>query len=250
MKQAPVVVLTRETHDNEALKALLTASMIQVIDYPCISTAIDYYHGEALAEGLELDDHTVVAFTSKRGVEGMRYVVPELNELEVTLAAVGDRTAERINAVFGRPADIVAETQTGVGLAELIRRRVHPAGRLLHARGDKANPLFKQILEQNGFTVVERIVYRTFCPSPPKLPPDVRGIVVLASPSTADCFFTANRKMNPTALDDRFYFVTIGPVTEEFVRTRGVGRVYTARKPSRHELFQLINQILMEGEFN
>ena len=71
MPENPIVILTRESHDNRALSDRLAAGNIEAVDYPCIRiTPVPFREGDTI-NGLPLEAFRVLVFTSKRGVAGM-----------------------------------------------------------------------------------------------------------------------------------------------------------------------------------
>jgi uroporphyrinogen-III synthase len=240
------VILTREAPDNDELAARLKVKGVTTLEYPCIKTTLLPYRAGTLLDGLPPWEFDAVAFTSKRGVAGMREAYLQLSESNTLLAVVGMTTALAVHLNIRREADIVAEPATGESLALLLLERLKTSNRpprVLHARGNKGSETFKSILVNGGFQVTETTVYRNEMPEPKPLPLSVlrNGIAVFASPSAAMCFFNVNRSPE---IKNQLKVLAIGPVTAEYLKNIGVSSVFEARKPEADCLMDQLELII------
>jgi uroporphyrinogen-III synthase len=238
----PVVILTREPEDNKLLADRLKDMDIDVIQYPCIRTALLPYGRDAhLPQGIELEDFQTVVFTSKRGVAGMTDAYERLAASKQRIAVVGNTTAERIEKAVGRKPDLIAYPSTSEGLASQLVCMLSTTDRVLHVRGSKSTGSFKRIMEGHGFNVTELVVYRNDSPEKEPLDPVEKAIVLFASPSAARCFFEAN---NDPAVTGKWSYLAIGPTTAGFLRKNGITRLFEAREPGIDSLVEKIREII------
>ena len=191
MHAAPIVILTREHEDNLPLRDRLAALGIETLEYPCIATRIIPYAGGRLGER-DLEDFKVIAFASKRGVVGMRLVADRLKYSGALLAAVGESTASALNDLVGRKADLIAEPQTGEGLARAIIARLPSPVPILYVQGNKGTGEFKKLLAKKNFEVYDLVVYENYFPQMVPLEIDRPALAVFASPSAAEAFSCQN----------------------------------------------------------
>ncbi len=242
MPKNPLIILTREHEDNIPLIERLNEMGMDTLEYPCISTRITPYTGGEICAGKSLKDFRVVAFTSKRGVAGMRERREELAGSDQLLAAVGKVTAQEVEKVIGRKPDVVAHPQTGEGLARSVLAKLDKPAPVLHVRGGKTSGTFRQALEEHGFEVCELIVYENVAPEVKPLELEGPAVAVFASPSAAQCFFECN-----PGLSDQVYCVAIGPITAQYLESRNLKLVEVAFRPDTDHLVESIKQILKRG---
>jgi len=242
MPSAPVVVVTREHEDNLPLIRRLGEMGVETLEYPCIATRIIPYTGEPLCSGKKLDDFRAVAFASKRGVEGMRQAAASLKNSKALLAAVGEGTALAIQNIIGRKADLIAEPQTGEGLAKAIIARLEKPAPVLYVQGNKTTGELRSILTKKGFEVCDLVVYENYAPRVERLELKGPAIAVFASPSAGETFFAANSHLKDTA-----FCVAIGPTTEKFLKTLGIKKIAAASKPGLEELVSAISGLVNRG---
>lgn len=245
MPENPIVILTRETHDNRTLADRLTSGNIDTVDYPCIRiTPVPFRKGDSI-DGLPLDAFRLLIFTSKRGVTGMKEVHTQLKESGQLLAVVGGVTAAAVEEHIGRVPDIIADPPTGKSLADtLIRLPVLTrVTRLLHIRGNKTTGDIREMFTTRGFHLSERIVYRNVIrqSGPLDLPENRCGIVVFASPSAVEGFTRSNSGLIRTG---RLRYLAIGPVTAGCLREKRMGPVSVAGKPDLQSVFDVIKNIV------
>ncbi len=251
MHQDRTVILTRESADNRVVLDWLRRAGLHGIDYPCLETR---FIPVALDEWRTLARQAdVIAFTSKRAAAAVQHLQGEMTEMEQLTAVVGPATANAVQKLTGREPDIVPERFTGEALARALVREKQRLQRmnatiqkpitLLHLRGAKVNPVFKAILQDSGFRVIERVVYETASPHPKPLDIPPGSIGVFGSPMTAEHFFSVNQ---PAA--GSFTCIAMGPVTGEYLRRNTPYRVMETAEPSSQAIISLIQRIRQGGK--
>jgi len=243
MPSALVVILTREHEDNLALLERLNQLNIETLEYPCIATRLIPFSGKTVCSGQKLEDFKVIAFASKRGVAGMRPVAAALaKNSRIVMAAVGEATARAFEDMAGRKADIVAESQTGEGLAKAIIAKFPKPVAVLYVQGNKTTGEFKDLLLQKGFEVCDLKVYENFAPEVKPLKLDRPAIAVFASPSAAQAFFAANSHLLKTIA-----CVAIGPTTRKALVNLGSKNILVAARPGVEELVAAVQCLIKNG---
>jgi len=232
-----LVILTREHDDNQELATSLLEAGFEVVEYECLKSRIYQFSETKLPPNRRLTDYQILAFTSKRAVPSMIHLATDVAGAPIQLAAVGEITAQTCLQTFNRPVDFLAHPQTGEGLARVIISKSNPC-RILHLRGNKVSPTFRELLQTRGYEVEEVIVYETYSPPLEPLKIQVRGVVVFGSPSAVDNFFKVNGPY-------RARWVAIGPVTAARVRIYSESEVFTAETPS---LLAIMAQIELAHE--
>lgn len=223
MPLIPAVVLTRETGDNQRLRLFLESRGVLTIECPCVSTRIVEYDGAPLSGGLSLSDFGAVAFSSRRGVTGMRQVAVQLGRGGQLLAAVGTATAEALEALVGRPVDIVPEQHTGQAMARELAQRLAPGDRVLLVRGNKTTGTFQQVMAEQEVKIHELVVYHNLPAKPQRLELPHGAVVVFASPSAVERFFEVNSHLLGSTRA-----VAIGPTTSRALVRAGHPNVVQA----------------------
>jgi len=241
MQKNKVVILTREPEDNMFLVRSLAELNVETIEYPCIKTTLMPFKKKHAINGLELKDFSVIVFTSKRGVYGMKEVFNELFHSRQRLAAVGERTAAAIITHIGRKPWLTAYPPTSEALARILIQKLSKDDRVLHVRGNRTSGILKRVLSKANINLSELIVYRNETPEIKPLNLKKKGIVVLASPSAARCFLNAN-----WFLKDQITFLAIGPTTAGFLKNMNISNVLIAKKPESKALIENIKNIINE----
>ncbi len=240
MPALPTVILTREPADNAALAESLAPYDVEIVDYPCISSRLHPYVEGTLCCGRALEDFAAIAFSSKRGVQGISGAARRIAGTRQFLAAVGNRTATEVEAVFGRPADVVANAQTGAGLAEELSAVLSPGAAVLYVSGAQTTGQFEKGMENNGYEVCKLVVYENV---QPQLEPLVglqgRVIGVFASPSAAQRFFLVNRRLR-----SRMHGVAIGPTTARVLASYDLPVTLAAASPAVEDLLTAVLRCL------
>jgi uroporphyrinogen-III synthase len=241
MPGTPVVILTQEADDNARLAELLSARGIPTHSYPCIATRLLPFDDTALPSGRSLADYRIVAFSSKRGVAGIAGAGEHLRKLAPVIACVGTATAEAAGQMLGLQASIVPDNQTGEGLARAILREFATPVPVLLIRGNRTSGTFQRILQKSGWPVDEVVVYENTSPSPEPLGLLGDCIAAFASPSAAECFFSANPELARTCR-----CVAIGEATAQRLEEIGLTDVALARQSSMQALADRIIELCGE----
>jgi uroporphyrinogen-III synthase len=242
VSSAPLVILTREHDDNLALAGLLAQQGIEHLEYPCIATRLLPYAGGPLGNEKRIDDFAVIAFASRRAVAGMEPAAAELRKTPALIAAVGDATALALKEMSGRKTEIIAEPQTGEGLAKAILAKFPEPVPVLYVHGNKTTGEFHRLLLQKGFKVWDLVVYENFSPDLKALELNRAAIAVFASPSAARVFFAANSQFL-----ESIACVAIGPTTRKALINLGVKNISIAEKPGVEELLKAIQCLTKIG---
>ncbi len=214
------VVVTRAREQASELRARLVALGASVLELPAIEiTPLDF-----AVPDLARFDWTV--FTSANGVDAFfdRGLAPAGLDARalapVRVAAIGPGTAQAL-AQRGLRADLVPERFVAESLLAAF-----PAGpgRVLLARAEQARDVLPEGLTEKGFEVEVLPVYRTrpVAPAADALDRLQRGgvdAITFTSSSTVDNFCDAAAARLP---DPQPPVVSIGPVTSETARARGL----------------------------
>lgn len=222
------VVLTRAPEDNVALGSALRDLGAAILELPCVRTErLD--DPAALRDAIaRLDPEDLLVLTSRAGAEAVAAVMPR-HGIPCDVAAVGEATAERARS-FGMRVSFVASRADGRTLA---RELTPPAGDVVLARSDLADPELPLMLRARGARVREVTAYRTHR----RVGGDAsvaraaiergRAVVVVASPSAVDALVEA---IDPDTLRHAT-FVAVGPRSADRVRVRVKKDPLTADSP-------------------
>jgi uroporphyrinogen-III synthase len=192
--------------------------------------------------GKRLDDFVVVAFTSKRGVAGMESVWERLGKSGQVLAAVGEKTASALEEQVGRKVDLIAEPQTGEGLAKTVLAKFQNPVSVLYVQGKQTAGKFKSLLKKKGFYICDLVVYENYAPELEPLILNKPALAVFASPSAANNFFSINPLLRYSVSA-----IAIGPTTKKELRKIGVSRITLASKPDPDYLVECVLKIAQGG---
>jgi len=227
------IVITRPAEQAGELADRLAALGAEVLVAPAIEIKPldDYAAVDKALRGI--DRYAWLVLTSVNGVEAL-FARMDTAGLDgralaaVRLATIGRPTADALARRFLR-ADVVPETYTGAALAAAMTRDVSLAGkRVLLLRADIAGGQLPQALSQAGASCDDLPVYQTTKPA--SLPEDVvahfrRGRVdwiTFTSTSTVSNFFDLLAATACEELPERVRLASIGPVTSDALRARGI----------------------------
>lgn len=242
--QAPaLVILTQEAADNARLAALLSGPGLRAISYPCIETKLLPWDGQALPDGQRLEDFAVLAFTSRRGVQGAEGLRERINAAGIAIACVGTATAQEAAERLGLPCRITGREQNAASLALAIAGAFETPARLLHLRGNRGSGEFAGLLRERGWEVCEVVVYENMPLSPAPLPAGHYSAAVFASPSAAEQFAGAN-----PGLLEQLDCVAIGAVTGQRLRSLGAKQVTEAAQPGPRAVADTVLALLQTME--
>ena len=222
------ILITRAMTDSEELARELAARGAIPIVFPLISFSTPEDFGpldEAINQIAQFDwiiltSARAVSALAQRAFESSRSFVPKGSQLRV--ACVGPVTAEAARRKK-LPVDYVAETHSGLALAEELGSKLN-AARVLLPRSDRANPDLPTALKRHGAVVTEVIAYRTLRPAEV----DRVGLQDATNGETdAVLFFSPSAVQNSLTLfgieglrvpKDKIAFVAVGPVTAKALR--------------------------------
>ncbi|PTQ52108.1 MAG: Uroporphyrinogen-III methyltransferase [Brockia lithotrophica] len=203
-----------------------------------------------------LASYDLLLLTSRNAVRILRKVLPADVVLGTSprVACVGPRTAEAFARTFGRPPDLVAEEETGEGLAQAVLAEF-PEGsrRAFFPRARKAREVLPERLRAAGWAVDEVVLYDTL--------PDAEGqacvrnalaagavdVVLLFSPSAVDALVQAVEGRED--LLRRVPLASIGPVTTRRLEELGITPVVQPEHYTAEALVAALARAVAEGKF-
>jgi uroporphyrinogen III methyltransferase / synthase len=219
------VVVTRARAQASGLAATLRGLGAEVVELPAIRIESRIDRDEVRKIAGALGAYELVCLTSPNGVrllfEAMEAAGLDARALAgVTVAAIGPGTA-RVLAERGVLADVVPERFVAEGLIEALEDEEVAGARVLIARAAEARDILPDALRERGAEVDVVALYETVRELP--------GEAEIEAAQSADyvTFTSSSTVTNLTeALGDRFpkgaRIVSIGPITSETVRNRGL----------------------------
>ncbi len=240
--EGKTILLTRSAEDSARWAKRLRSIGARPIVFPCIRC--EPIGGETLAKEFRqaLDGASWLAVTSRRGVLRAQELLQAQLPANVSVAAVGPRTAEAAWSCWGR-VDLVAGQGTGRSLAEDLAdwHAGQPADALttvVVAAAEGGRRGFEEVLEPLGAQVSRFAVYRTV-PAPPEDPrTDLASegvdVILVASPSAVKGLLA--RADVPASAQ----VISIGPTTTAAARAAGL---QVAGQASRRDLDGLLEVI-------
>ncbi len=220
------VVLTRQPEHNATLAAALRETGAVVLELPCVRTVALDDPTELSSAIRSLRSIDLLVLTSRAGARAVGAAAGGM-PLSCGVAVVGEATAREALAL-SIPVSFVASSADG---STLGRELPLPAGEVLLARSDLADPELPEILRARGARVREIVAYRTVARIDGDAQPVVRAIgsgrttFVVASPSAVGALATLGRYLLMNAT-----FVAIGPRTAARVREIVGARVIVASR--------------------
>jgi len=246
------IVITRSAAQSEAMAHDLSARGAIPVVLPLVSFADpeDSAPLDAAIKGIEEFDWMIL--TSAQAVRALAKRSEELKrsligpESKLRIAAVGPVTAEAARRA-GLPVEYVAETHTGVALAEELRGRL-AGGRVFLPRSDRANPDVPFTLKRHGADVTEVIAYRTLRPTgedQEKLREITEGAadaVLFFSPSAVQYFAELFGSEQLGSLQDKLAITAVGPVTANTLREAGVRQLVISADTTAAAVVQALEE--------
>ena len=246
------IVITRSAAQSEAMARDLSARGAIPVVLPLVSFADpeDSAPLDAAIKGIEEFDWMIL--TSAQAVRALAKRSEELKrsligpESKLRIAAVGPVTAEAARRA-GLPVEYVAETHTGVALAEELRGRL-AGGRVFLPRSDRANPYLPFTLKRHGADVTEVIAYRTLRPTgedQEKLREITEGAadaVLFFSPSAVQYFAELFGSEQLVSLQDKLAITAVGPVTANTLREAGVRQLVISADTTAAAVVQALEE--------
>ncbi|HSS43549.1 MAG TPA: uroporphyrinogen-III C-methyltransferase [Solirubrobacterales bacterium] len=219
------VVVTRARAQASGLAATLRGLGAEVVELPAIRIEPRLESAEVQAAVAALGEYALVCLTSPNGVrllwEAMGAAGLDARALAgTTVAAIGPGTARAL-AKIGVLADVVPERFVAEGLIEVLEPIDVEGKRVLVARAAEARDVLPEYLENRGAQVDVVALYETVREQPEE------AEVERAQEADYVTFTSSSTVTNLTeALGDRFptgaRIVSIGPITSETIRDRGL----------------------------
>jgi uroporphyrinogen-III synthase len=122
--------------------------------------------------------------TSKNGVIGIDKISDKWKNIPAI--CIGKPTANMVKKLGGK-VEYIAKSSYGDELAKEIIQNFNPS-RILFPRAKKVLSNIVEVLKENNFEVIEKIVYETKCKKLNFIPQ--KGIFIFTSPSTVKCFLS------------------------------------------------------------
>jgi uroporphyrinogen III methyltransferase / synthase len=219
------VVVTRARAQASGLAHTLRELGADVVELPAIRIEPRLGSAEVQAAIAALGEYALVCLTSPNGVrllwEAMGAAGLDARALAgTTVAAIGPGTARAL-AKVGVLADVVPERFVAEGLIEVLEPIEVEGKRVLVARAAEARDVLPEYLETRGAQVDVVSLYETVREQP--------GEAEIERAQGADYItFTSSSTVTnlAEALGDRFptgaRIVSIGPITSETIRARGM----------------------------
>ena len=234
------VVVTRAREQASTLRARLAELGAEVIEIPSIAV-------EPLDFDLPaLDQYAWCIFTSVNGVEaffdrGLTRAGLDARALaSARVAAIGPGTCEAL-ARHGIRADLVPERFVAESLVAAFPDPATPGERVLVARAESARDVIPTGLTAGGYVVDVLAVYRTVPETP-----DAGDLARVRAGEVDAVTFTSSSTVNNFcdavgAVASPLRVISIGPVTSETVRDRGM-TVHAEADP--HTIDGLVDAVL------
>jgi uroporphyrinogen III methyltransferase/synthase len=216
------IVVTRAREQASALHAQLESLGAEVLELPAIRI-------EPIEFSMpDLDEYAWLVCTSVNGVIALfeRGLAPRSLDARalgrIRVAAIGPGTAAEL-ADRGITPDLVPERYVAEALVEAFPPPEAPGDRVLLARAETARDVLPEGLEARGYSVEVLPVYRTVRAEPDDAVLDsVRGGRVDAITFTSSSTVAGFCDLVGTAPDPQPTVVSIGPVTSDAARARGL----------------------------
>jgi uroporphyrinogen-III synthase len=182
-------------------------------------------------------------FSSRNGVKHFQAVVKHYSHLDdwrhCRIAAVGQKTADAIEDILGRKADLVPKAYTADDLAEAFAATDAAASRILLIQGSLSRPALANGLRQNDYAFEKMVVYDTVEEQTNQmllndvLENEKPEVLTFTSPSSIEAFFAFIRSSDMKHKQLNKLCLVIGPTTERAAKRHGffnilVPEVFTA----------------------
>jgi uroporphyrinogen-III synthase len=144
-------------------------------------------------------------FTSKNGVVAVDKISDEWKNIPAI--TIGEATAKMVKKVGGK-VEYIAKKSYGDELAKEIIQNF-ALSNILFFKAKKVLSNIVEVLEENNFNVIQKVVYETSCN---KIEKELKknSVFIFTSPSTIKCFF------NQFNWDESFKAVAIGSRTASY----------------------------------
>ncbi|QXE00586.1 uroporphyrinogen-III synthase [Terribacillus sp. DMT04] len=179
----------------------------------------------------QADQYNWLFFSSRNGVKHFQAIVENYSHLDnwrhCRIAAVGQKTADAIEEIIGRKADLVPEAYTADDLAVAFAAAHQTVSRILLVQGSLSRPALANGLSQNDYAFEKMVVYDTVEEQTNQtllnevLEQEKPEVLTFTSPSSIEAFFRFIRssRMKFAQLDK--LCLVIGPTTERAAKRHG-----------------------------
>jgi len=136
-------------------------------------------------KNIDIDfDVDYLLFTSKNGVIAVNKITDKWKNIPAI--CIGKPTAKKVEELGGK-VEYIAKSSYGDDLAKEIVQHFKPS-KILFLRAKKVLSNIVEVLKENKFDVIEKIVYETKCKKIDFIPKE--GVFIFTSPSTVKCFLS------------------------------------------------------------
>jgi uroporphyrinogen-III synthase len=246
------IVITRAAAQSEALSKQL--SVLGAI--PVILPLVAFTEPEDFAlldEALaQIENFDWVIFTSGQAVRAVvarsQHTTSSLGRAgsKLHIATVGPVSAEAVRQA-DLPVDYVANTHSGVALAEELGERLQGRSVLL-PRSDRANPDLPVALQAHGAQVTEVVAYRTLQPSEvdtlglSRISAGEADAILFFSPSAVQYFAELAGVQQLRRIENSLAITAVGPVTASALREAGAERLVVAADTTAVAVIQALEK--------
>jgi uroporphyrinogen III methyltransferase / synthase len=242
------VVVTRARAQASGLAARLRLLGAEVVETPAIRIEPRPVEGDVAAAIDRIQDYMLVCLTSPNGaallLDGLAARGADARALAgATVAAIGPATADELERRGIRP-DVVPERSVAEALVEALADVPVEGGSVLVARAAEARDLLPNALRERGASVDVVPLYDTVAePLGNGQVEAVEGAdyVTFTSSSTVRFFLDA---LQPAAFPPAARVVSIGPVTSDAARERGL-EVHV--EAERHDIDGLLAALVADA---
>ena len=248
------VLVTRTGEQSDAFARALLARGAEPIRAPAIAVVPPDDEAPARNAAAQLAAYAWVVFTSQNGVDA---IFAHLDEIgadarafgNAKVAAIGDRTADRLRA-HGIRADLVPSEFVGEALARALIERTSPGDRILFYGAAQARDVPVRALESEGRIPTVAAAYQTVFASDPAYAEKVAraDVLTFTSASTVRGFCSLLGGTEIAAAAARGKIVTcIGPVTAQAARDAGLAPQVVASTYTTAGLLDALEAFLSRG---
>jgi uroporphyrinogen III methyltransferase/synthase len=223
------VLVTLPAEDNSRLSAMLEEQAAECVSLPLIKILPleDYSRLESAIK--DIDNFHWLIFTSRNGVRFFKERLAALKKdvrvlAGVKIAVIGPKTREAVEAL-GVRVDVQPEDFRQEGLLAVLKKNNVKGKNFLIVRAQEARDLLPQGLEKLGAGVCVASAYKAqLRKEKVSIPGFLSGfdLVTFTSSSCVEGFFQAFTEKEIFSKKNKFKVASIGPVTSQTCRKRGL----------------------------
>ena len=248
------VLVTRAGEQSDAFARALLARGAEPIRAPAIAVVPPDDEGPARDAAAQLATYAWVVLTSQNGVDALFAHLDEIGADarafgNAKVAAIGDRTAERLRA-HGIRADLVPAEFVGEALGRALIERSSPGDRILFSRAAQARDVPVRALESERRLPTDVAAYQTVFASDPAYAQKVAraDVLTFTSASTVHGFCSLlGGKDRAAAAASGKLVACIGPVTAQAAREAGLAPQVVANAYTTAGLLDALEACLSRG---